>query len=200
MGIHVQKWLLIIILVIAIFSPVFIKSGLAYSLKVGLRDHYYSQTPCVKAASYEDFSYVKAKYREDLERIKASPFPFSREGVLILIGLVVILFFLFIFFGVSMWFAPLTFIGIVLHFRLVGFLVELVNTNYFFYKLFLNPLVIFLFGVRRTEDCVVFEMGWSFIRGTHGAAVISIGFLSIYCCIGALVSYFLIYNERNKCS
>ncbi len=195
-----RRWLLIIILITAIFSPVFIKSGLAHSLKVGLRDQYYSQIPCVKAASYEDFSYVKAKYQEDLERTKASPSPFSREGVLILIGLVAILFFLFIFFGVSMWFAPLTFIGIVLHFRLVGFLVELVNTNYFFYKLFLNPLVIFLFGVRRTEDCVVCEMGQSFIHGRHGVPGIGIGFLSIYCCIGALVYYSLIYNERNKCS
>ena len=153
-------------------SPVVIKPSLAYDQS------------SIKTASYEDFLYVKAKYQENLERVKTIP-PISRNGILIIIGCIVIFILFSLYFNLSKWWIFLIIFGPVFHIKLETSLIELANTNYFYYKLFQNPTIAALFNILRDNDGVVTGM-----RG------ISFGFILIYSCIGLLVYYFLMYNDK----
>jgi len=174
----VQKWLLTIILAMAMFSPVVIKPSLAYE-----------RSSSIKTASYEDFLYVKAKYREGLEIGKTVP-PVSKNFILGIVALIIIFILIALYFEAPVWWISLAIFGTAFHIKLVSSLEVWANTNYFYYKFFLNSFITTLFAVQRSEAGVVTGFG------SFGYWCPSLGFILIYSCIGSLVYYFLKYNDN----
>ena len=173
-----QKWLVIIILAMAMLSPVAIKSSLAYD-----------QSSSIKTASYEDFLYVKAKYQEGLETGKTVP-PVSKNFILGIVALIIIFILIALFLEAPVGWIILVIFGGAFHIKLQSSLEVLANTNYFYYKFFLNSFITTLFAVQRSEDGVVIGFG------SFGYRCPSLGFILIYASIGSLVYYFLKYNDN----